>query len=201
SAYEPYLSIALLSNIAAAFPPGLVDTSNPFLFLSQAAGRPYGTTFVGGGSHDHFEQNARSMALFTNNVWHATDALDVTIGARYTDERKQLRSQLSNPNGGIGCANGLLNPAQVGAALAGRGVPGPYIADLVSTVSRSRCRPSSNVMHHGRDRRQERDEKECSGALRVSYRWSEAPMTYVSAARGYKGGGFTLDRVQSSNGL
>src|SRR5690606_7802945 len=26
SAYEPYLSIALLSNIAAAFPPGLVDT-------------------------------------------------------------------------------------------------------------------------------------------------------------------------------
>src|SRR3546814_16560288 len=26
-------------------------------------------------------------------------------------------------------------------------------------------------------------------------------MTYLSAARGYKGGGFNLDRVQSSNGL
>src|SRR5690606_36755089 len=92
SAYEPYLSIALLSNIAAAFTPGLVDTSNLFLFLSQAAGRLYGTTFVGCGSHDHFEQNARSIALFTNNVWHAIDALDITLGARYTDELKQLRS-------------------------------------------------------------------------------------------------------------
>lgn len=200
-AYEPYLSIALLSNIASAFPAGLVDTSNPFLFLSQAAGRPYGTTFVGGGSHDHFEQNARSTALFTNNVWHATDALDITIGARYTDERKTLRSQLSNPNGGIGCANGLVNPGQVGAALAGRGVPGPYIAGLVPTVIGYMCLPWSNVMHDGRDTWQERDEKEWSGSLRASYRWSDALMTYVSAARGYKAGGFNLDRVQSSNGL
>src|SRR5512138_2823162 len=189
SAYEPYLSIALLSSVAAAFPPGLVDTSNPFLFLSQAAGRPYGTTFVGGGSHDHFEQNARSTALFTNNVWHATDALDITIGARYTEERKQLRSRLSNPNGGIGCANGLLNPAQVGAALGGRGVPGTYVPGLVPTVIGYMCLPWSNVMHHGRDTWQERDEKEWSGSLRAAYRWSEALMTYVSAARGYKAGG------------
>src|SRR5690606_11046794 len=39
AAYEPYLSIALLSTIAGSFPAGLVDASNPFLFLSQAAGR------------------------------------------------------------------------------------------------------------------------------------------------------------------
>lgn len=200
-AYEPYLSIALISNIASAFPAGLVDTSNPFLFLSQAAGRPYGTTFVGGGSHDHFEQNARSTALFTNNVWHATDALDITVGARYTEERKQLRSILSNPNGGIGCTNGLVNPAQVGAALDGRGVPGPYIAGLVPTVIGYMCLPWSNVMHDGRDTWQERDEEEWSGTLRASYRWSDALMTYASAARGYKAGGFNLDRVQSSDGL
>jgi len=201
SAYEPYLSIALLSNIASAFPAGLVDTSNPFLFLSQAAGRPFGTTFVGGGSHDHFKQSARSTALFTNNVWHATDALDITIGARYTDERKTLHSSLSNPNGGLGCANGLVNPGQVGAALAGRGVPGPYIAGLVPTVIGYMCLPWSNVLHDGRDTRQERDEKEWSGTLRAAYRWSDALMTYASAARGYKAGGFNLDRVQSVDGL
>ena len=201
SAYEPYLSIALLSNIASAFPAGLVDTSNPFLFLSQAAGRPFGTTFVGGGSHDRFKQSARSTALFTNNVWHATDALDITIGARYTDERKTLHSSLSNPNGGLGCANGLVNPGQVGAALAGRGVPGPYIAGLVPTVIGYMCLPWSNVLHDGRDTRQERDEKEWSGTLRAAYRWSDALMTYASAARGYKAGGFNLDRVQSVDGL
>ena len=201
SAYEPYLSIALLSNIASAFPAGLVDTSNPFLFLSQAAGRPYGTTFVGGGSHDHFKQSARSAALFTNNVWRATDALDITIGARYTDERKTLHSSLSNPNGGLGCASGLVNPAQVGAALAGRGVPGPYVAGLVPTVIGYMCLPWSNVLHDGRDTWQERDEKEWSGTLRAAYRWSDALMTYASAARGYKAGGFNLDRVQSVDGL
>src|SRR5690606_5871071 len=201
SAYEPYLSIALINNIANSFPAGLVDTSNPFLFLSQAAGRPFGTTFVGGGSHDHFRQNARSTALFTNNVWHATDALDVTFGARYTKERKQLGSVLSNPNGGIGCANGLVNPTQVGAALIGRGVPGAYVADLVPTVIGYMCLPWSNVMHDGRETWQERDEKEWSGTLRASYRWSDRLMTYASAARGYKAGGFNLDRVQSSDGL
>ena len=200
-AYEPYLSIALLSNIASAFPAGLVDTRNPFLFLSQAAGRPFGTTFVGGGSHDHFEQSARSTALFTNNVWHATDSLDITIGARYTQERKTLHSMLSNPNGGLGCASGLVNPAQVGAALAGRGVPGPYIAGLVPTVIGYMCLPWSNVLHNGRDTWQSRDENEWSGTLRAAYRWSDALMTYVSAARGYKAGGFNLDRVQSANGL
>src|SRR5690606_41841935 len=91
AAYEPYLSIALLSNIAASFPAGLVDTSNPFLFLSQAAGRPYGTTFTGPGSHDHFEQKARSTALFTNNVWHATDALDIPFCALHTAQRQHRR--------------------------------------------------------------------------------------------------------------
>ena len=135
AAYEPYLSIALLSNIAAAFPAGVVNTAGAATFLSQAAGRPYGTTFVGVGDADHYEQNARSTALFTNTVWHATDAFDLTIGARYTRERKSLDSLYTNPNGGLGCAAGLGNPARVGAALAARGVPSAYIAGLVPTTS------------------------------------------------------------------
>jgi len=40
-----------------------------------------------------------------------------------------------------------------------------------------------------------------SGTLKGSYRWSDAFMTYASAARGYKAGGFNLDRVQTATGL
>lgn len=87
---------------------------------------------------DRFAQNARSTALFTNNTWHATDALDLTLGLRHTREKKTLDAVFTNPNGGIGGTAGLTNRGQVAAAL---------------------------------------------------------------AARGYKAGGFNLDRVQSGNGL
>ncbi|RZA33266.1 MAG: TonB-dependent receptor [Lysobacteraceae bacterium] len=201
SAYEPYLSIALLNNIAAAFPAGVVNTAGAATFLSQAAGRAYGTTFVGTGSRDTFAQNSTSDALFTNLTWHASDALDLTLGLRYTSERKEVDSAYANPNGGLGCTAGLVNPAQVGAALAGRGVPAAFIPALVPTVIGYMCLPWSNSLHHGRATRQERDEKEWSGTFKAAYRWSDRVMTFLSAARGYKAGGFNLDRVQSGNGL
>lgn len=194
--YEPYLSIALLNNIAASFPAGVVNTAGAATFLSQAAGRPYGTTFVGPGSNDVFNQNAKSTAAFTNLTFHATDALDLTLGLRYTREKKTVDAVFDNPNGGVGCAAGLTNPAQVGAALAARGVPAAYISAIVPTVIGYMCLPWSNVLHDGRVTHQERDEKEWSGTFKAAYRWSETVMTYASAARGYKAGGFNLDRVQ-----
>ena len=62
------------------------------------------------------------QALFTNNTWHATDALDLTLGLRYTIEDKELDSRYTNPNGGLGCGAMLANPAQVVAALVARGL-------------------------------------------------------------------------------
>ena len=63
------------------------------------------------------------------------------------------------------------------------------------------CLPWANALHNGRISEQDREEKEWSGTFKAAYRWNENVMTYASAARGYKGGGFNLDRVQSSNGL
>lgn len=201
SAYEPYLSIALLSRVAVAFPPGTVNTANGATFLSQAAGRPYGTTFVGDGADDLFEQNARSTALFTNNTFHLTDALDLTAGLRYTQEDKQVDSRFASPNGSLGCAAALANPNLVAGALAARGVPTSALAATVPTVIGFMCLPWSNPLQAGRQTHQEREDSEWSGTLKAAYRWSDEVMTYASAARGYKAGGFNLDRVQSSNGL
>ena len=63
------------------------------------------------------------------------------------------------------------------------------------------CLPWANIAHHGRDVGQSRTEKEWSGTFKAAYDWSDEVMTYASVARGYKAGGFNLDRVQSSNGL
>ncbi|RNF85128.1 TonB-dependent receptor [Montanilutibacter psychrotolerans] len=200
NAYAPYLSIAVLSRIAQQLAPlGInVNMANAGAFFGQASG---GANFAGLGADDDYEQSSRSAALFTNTTFHATDALDLTVGLRYTRERKRLESLYDNPNGGAGCGSALANPAQVGAALAARGVPVQLLSTLVPQVIGFMCLPWANPLHDGRATNQERSEGEWSGTLKAAYRWNDRVMTYASAARGYKAGGFNLDRVQSSNGL
>ena len=197
--YEPYLSIALLSIIN----PALGQSSTAPLFLSQASGRPYGTVFAGLGALDHYKQNAKSTALFTNNTWHATDALDFTFGLRYTREKKDLISDYSNPNGGAGCGAMLANQSRVVGALMSRGLTQAQAIAAAPTVIGYACLPWANPLHNAatRDTHQSREEKEWSGTIKAAYRWNENLMTYLSFARGHKGGGFNLDRVQSSDGL
>src|SRR5690606_37374641 len=218
--YEPYVS-SLLTNmvfsgiaeqLAGSLPPGapLVDMSNPHLFLSEATGRPFGTNFAGLGAHDRYQQNSESLALFTNNTWRATDALDLTLGLRYTREKKELVSNYSNPNGSIGCGSMLTNQAAVGNAVAAR-IPlfamlppeaqAALLGAAVPEIIGYSCLPWANALHNGRSTVQETDEKEWSGTLKAAYRWNDNLMTYASYARGYKGGGFNLDRVQSADGL
>lgn len=197
SAYEPYLSIALLSRIN----PLLGTSPTAGLFLSQASGRPFGTVFAGHAAADRYQQEAKSMGLFTNNTWHATDALDLTLGLRYTRESKELESRYRNPNGGLGCASMLSNPAQVVAALVARGLTVAQASVAAPQVVGFACLPWTNVRHNGRATSQDRDEKEWSGTFKAAYRFNEHAMAYFSAARGYKAGGFNLDRVQSNNGL
>ena len=200
SAYEPYLSTALLGRVAGGFPPGTVNTANAATFFSQATGLPYGTSFVGDASDDRYDQNSKSLAFFTNNTWHATDALDLTLGLRYTSEEKEVDSRFRNPNGALGCSAALANPARVGGALAARGVPVGALGATVPTVIGFMCLPWANPLFANRNTHQELDEDEWSGTLKAAYRWNDTVMTYLSGARGYKAGGFNLDRVQSSNG-
>ncbi len=197
AAYEPYLSIAILSRIN----PALGTSPTAPLFLSQASGRPAGTVFLGHAAADTYRQNAKSTALFTNNTWHASERLDFTLGLRYTKEKKTLASQYSNPNGGLGCGAMLANPAQVVAALVARGLTVAQASAAAPTVIGFSCLPWVNPQHNGRSTRQRLSEGEWSGTLKAAYRWNEHVMTYASAARGYKAGGFNFDRVQSNNGL
>ncbi len=197
SAYEPYLSIALLSRIN----PALGASPTAPLFLSQASGLPFGTVFAGHAANDRYEQDSKSLGLFTNNTWHATDALDLTLGLRYTREKKELASRYSNPNGGLGCAAMLSNPSQVVAALVARGLTVAQASAAAPSVVGFGCLPWTNVQHDGRSTNQKRDEKEWSGTFKAAYRFNEHAMAYFSAARGYKAGGFNLDRVQSNSGL
>ena len=218
--YEPYLSTlvgqlvlgAIAQQLAPYAPLGIsVNTANPALFLSQVSGQPFGTNFAGLAALDQHRQESKSLAFFTNNTWHATDALDLTLGLRYTREEKDLLSTYSNPNGSIGCGATLANPAaRVGGALAQRiqgwqflppAVQAALIGAAAPQIAGYMCLPWANALHNGRVTEQQRDEDEWSGTVKGAYRFNEHVMAYASGARGHKAGGFNLDRVQSSNGL
>ena len=208
--YEAYMSTAILGRVAglvAERAPGtVIDMTNPHLFVSQATGLAPGSAFVGEGADDYYKQNAKSASLFTNNTFHATDKLDITVGARYTREEKDLTSVYNNGAGNLACGTAQDNILGAAFALLNRGVPGGVLlldpdgngpqSSIAATTLGLLCVPWANYAFDGLTTNQNRVEKEWSGTLKAAYRWNEHVMTYASAARGYKGGGFNLDRVQ-----
>lgn len=183
ASFERYLSLLLSQG------------ANPN-FVSILNGRPAGTSYAGGaGQFDRYHQRAKTLALFTNNTWHVTDQFDVTLGLRWTTEDKDLESLQSNSDGGVGCATAKQRFA--GGAWTAIGIP----AASQGTILTNMCLPYFNNAFNQRRDHQSSDENEWTGTIKAAYRWSPQVMTYASYARGYKGGGFNLDRTQSSNGL
>jgi len=185
--YEQYMG-RLLSR-SATNPAGLAN------FVALLLNRAPNTSFVGGqGLRDRYQQRATTIAGFTNNTWHVTDAFDITAGLRYSIDEKTVDTYQTTSDGGVACGTALSPAGQARIA----GIVG---AAAAPTIIGNLCLPWANPLFNGRGYKQERTDKEWSGTLKASYRFSPEVFSYASYARGYKGGGFNLDRAQSSNGL
>uniref|UniRef100_B0T9W4 TonB-dependent receptor n=1 Tax=Caulobacter sp. (strain K31) TaxID=366602 RepID=B0T9W4_CAUSK len=185
--YEQYLG-RLLSR-SAANPAGIGN------FISLLTGRAPNTTFTPGqGLYDKYNQRAKTIALFTSNTYQFTDAFSITAGLRYSIDKKDLDTYQTTSDGGVGCGIGLSTAGQARIA----GIVG---AAATPTVVGNLCLPWANPLFNGRGTHQKRTDKEWSGTIKAAYRFSPEVFSYASYARGYKGGGFNLDRTQSSNGL
>ena len=57
-----------------------------------------------GSTGDRYNQKSENFALFTHNIVHVTDTVDLTLGLRYTNETKDFNAAFSNDNveGGVG---------------------------------------------------------------------------------------------------
>ena len=202
--YAPVLSFQLSAALNAAVPafpvsPGIIPcfsrTAQTAIGLQTClatGGAAFGggPTFTNGQTfRDSYQQRSDSVALFTNNTWAVTDAFDITLGLRYTYDRKQLNGLQTN----VGAAQGVC-AAVLGNAAVITGVLGPATAPVI--IGRH-CLPWSNPFYAGRGIGQSFDDGTISGTVKGSYRFNPSVLVYASYARGYKSFGYNQDRVQS----
>jgi outer membrane receptor protein involved in Fe transport len=131
-----------------------------------------------------------------------TDAFEVTLGLRYTDESKDLLSQYANGGGpiaGAGCnalrANLLTILGFVGT------LPPELQEQALQTVYGIGCATYADPLFNNLTTDQTIDENEWSGTAKLAYRFTDDVMSYVSYARGYKASGFNLDRERTNNNV
>lgn len=209
--YQSTVSINNLANLARGFGATLpgTATANSALFLSQATGRAPGSVYAADqGLLDVYSQDTRSAALFTHNIIDITDQVDVTLGLRYTTETKEVLSRFTNSDNAAACSALIASPARIAGALIARGFPAAFFAPgdprgigLIQTATGLGCLPFSNPTFNARTTKQDREENELTGTAKVSFRPNDDLLLYASYARGYKAGGFNLERTISSNGL
>ncbi|WP_380873557.1 TonB-dependent receptor [Sphingomonas sp. DBB INV C78] len=157
--------IALLSGNAPGVPVGGYNA------VAAALGMP-GFSFNGVGVDDHYKQTSRNFAVFTHNVFDITDQLSVTLGGRYTNEKKSLDASLSD--------NNTLCRAISASPLAAL----QQLACLVPGIAGGAFVEDN----------EKRSEDEFTYTAVLSYKPIEELLLYASYSKGYKAGGFNLDR-------
>ena len=141
-----------------------------------------------GSINDRYYQNDTNWALFTHNIFHVTDTIDFTFGLRYTHDKKKFSASFTNDN--VVCPQ----------------VQGLVLDDLTSATSNATakalaggliglaCQGNSTAELNGVSINDQRSEDEWTGTAILSWKPTPDLLVYASYARGYKAGGFNLDR-------
>jgi iron complex outermembrane recepter protein len=123
--------------------------------------------------NDTFRQKSRNYAFFTHNVVKFTDALSLTLGLRYTNERKTLDATLIDNNAYC------------------RAIRASTLVSLSGIPCAINALPGGNFVQNG----QVKSEDKLTGTAVLSWKPIDSLLTYASFSRGYKAGGFNLDRA------
>ena len=152
-----------------------------FASLAAALGVPIANVgFNNVGLRDDFDQKSTNFALFTHNIFSITDSLKFTVGLRYTRERKTLDASFADNNllcRALTALNGTTSPFAGLQAL-------QQLPCVIPAVPGGSFRPAQG----------KRTESKLSGTAVISWKPLDNVLTYASYSRGYKAGGFNLDR-------
>ncbi len=152
--------------------------------LLGAAGVPYtpGDVQEGEGYSAAWSTDTEGWALFTHNVWHVTDFFDITVGLRYTKEKKD----------GTAIINGMAplpenaSDAEILAAASAMNEPLCVRNPVVRVVFAFACDNASWE--------RDRTDKALTGQVALSWAVSDTQNLYASYSRGFKAGGLNHDQ-------
>ena len=162
---------------AAAAQAGVLDT-----FLTPLPGPQAGQGQVG----DRYRVDTEAFALFTHNIIDFNDNVSLTLGLRYNHETKKLDADLQSNL--PGCAT--LQSTRYGLyRQALQGLP----SGLGNAIFNLVCNPVVNPEFNG-IYRDKRSESKLTGTAKLSVKLDERVMVYGGYDRGYKSGGYNLDR-------
>ncbi len=183
--YSPNSPLCVVPGVGPATIAGASGASGPDIvaaFTALDGLNNLGTT------NDRYFQRDTNWALFTHNIVHVTDTVDLTLGVRYTNDKKKFNATFGNDNTVCPQVQGLV------------------LDDLTSTTSNATakalagaliglsCQGNSTAELNGVSIKDSRSEDEWTGTAILSWKPIDDLLTYVSFSRGYKAGGFNLDR-------
>lgn len=197
SQYGRFANCRIISGggLAFAYSPGSQSCINPALrpTVSGALGAAGPALLAGldrldtlndrGSTIDRYFQNGTNWAVFTHNIVHITDTLDLTLGLRYTKDKKRFNATFGNDNT-VCTANQAALSSLLTTAAAGT-------AGAIIGLS---CQGNSTAELNGVSINDRRSEDEVTGTAILSWKPIDDLLLYGSFARGYKAGGFNLDR-------
>jgi outer membrane receptor protein involved in Fe transport len=135
---------------------------------------------------DDYRQDGTNWALFTHNIVDLTDRLALTLGLRYTNDKKDFSALFGNNNTVCTTVQGLLLDDLSSTNATARALAGSLIG--------LSCQGNSTAELNGVAISDDRREDEWTGTAILSWKATDDLLFYTSFARGYKAGGFNLDR-------
>ncbi len=173
AAYEGYANGLVTGDPRSGFYSGLTN-------LPPSQVLPEGDGIV----EDSFLQKMESWALFSHNTFRLTEDFEITLGARYKEETKDLEADLRSRN--RACSPTFLANLK-------RVAP-----EAPPTVTALACVPFVNPFLDG-NYADSLEEDRWSGTISAAYHLSEDHLFFAGYSRGIKAGGYNLDRAILAN--
>ncbi|QNL18466.1 TonB-dependent receptor [Hyphobacterium sp. CCMP332] len=188
---DPVLVTTLANGLGGAFIPGYTP-------LAPGQGFPAGSANSGG---DRYEQDGQTFGIFTHNTFALTENTDLTFGLRWNSTEKDATAQFS-PGNAPACdvwetvfGEALdFSTAQNQAILAGFSQASQVSVAGLIQFGTFTCLPSARDVYSNINFNESLSEDEFTGLVSLSHRFNEDFLMYGTYSRGYKAGGFNLDR-------